>query len=208
MSLYRTLCAHYYERAMAKAERLCLQQWRREILRQASGAVLEIGAGTGLNLPWYPDHLGRLVLCEPDLSMRRHLLRRCAGQSSPPAEVSAAAAENLPFETASIDTVVSTLVLCSVRDPRMALAEIRRVLKPGGSFLLMEHVAAEPGSVLLRWQRFWRPLWLRCACNCHLDRPTAALIEGAGFRSELQPQMMRGAPAVASPMILGRAFPA
>jgi len=208
MSVYRRLVAKYYDRALAKVERLCLQEWRKELLADLHGVVLEMGAGTGLNLAWYPNDLERLVLCEPDRPMREQLIQRCSNSSAPVSEVVSAEAEHLPFPSGSFDFVVSTLVLCSVRDPQGGLAEIRRVLKPGGELVLMEHVAAEAGTSLSFWQNFWNPLWKRCACNCHLNRPTYGFLEQAGFYSQIRPARMSGAPAISAPMILGRACPA
>jgi ubiquinone/menaquinone biosynthesis C-methylase UbiE len=190
------LMAAIYDRVIRSCESACLENWRTHLLQDVSGEVLEIGAGTGLNLPHYPGRVTRVVLAEPDRHMREKLVVRCALLPSAMAEVSDAAAEALPFPDASFDAVVSTLVLCSVPAQRAALAEIHRVLKPGGQLLFLEHVAAESDPVRLKWQRRIEPLWRCVAGNCHLTRRTEAAIAEAGFRIErVQRESMRGAPA-------------
>jgi ubiquinone/menaquinone biosynthesis C-methylase UbiE len=173
------LMSRLYDRMLAGAEQAGLRAWRRELVGRAQGAVLEVGAGTGGNLGLYPPGVSRLVLAEPDRHMRA-VLRSKLG-NWPEVEVSVAAAEALPFADGSFDTVVGTLVLCSVRDPGRALAEIHRVLRPGGTFLFLEHVAAPRGTWTRRAQRLVEPAWKRLAANCHLTRETGALLEGAGF---------------------------
>lgn len=150
---------------------------RQELLCGVRGEVLEIGAGTGANLPHYPPEV-RLVATEPD----PYMLRRAKRRSSPIyVEWVEAAAESLPFPSGRFDAAVATLVLCSVNDPQQALAEIYRVLKPGGRFYFFEHVASEsPGW--RRAQRLLTPVWKRLAAGCHLDRDTLRFIAEAGFR--------------------------
>ncbi len=172
--------AAIYDPFMRQTERACLAEWRAGLLEPVHGDVLEIGAGTGANLKHYPGAVRRLVLCEPDEHMRNTLTRHA--RSSPlPTEVVAANAESLPYGASAFDFVVGTLVLCSVQSPAAALAEIRRVLKPGGQFLYLEHVAAEgnPGRLVL--QHACEPVWKRVAGNCHLTRDTRRLIEASGF---------------------------
>lgn len=172
--------AAIYDPFMRQTERACLADWRAELLEPVRGAVLEIGSGTGANLEHYPATVRRLVLCEPDPHMRAPLTRR-AYASPLPTEVVDASAESLPYGPDRFDFVVGTLVLCSVQSPASALAEIRRVLKPGGQFLYMEHVAAEGNPGRLALQRACEPVWKRVAGNCHLTRDTRRLIESAGF---------------------------
>ncbi len=174
--------ATVYDPFMRRTEKACLQDWRRELLSDLSGDVLEIGAGTGANLAAYPPTVQRLVLTDPDEHMVRRLERRVREVGAPPrAEVVVAGAGALPFDDGSFDAVVATLVLCSVPEPDRALAEIRRVLRPGGAFVFLEHVAAEDAPRRLRWQKRLEPLWSRVAGNCHLARTTGDSIAQAGF---------------------------
>ncbi|MGQ0702250.1 MAG: class I SAM-dependent methyltransferase [Gemmatimonadales bacterium] len=198
------LIALFYDRMLARTEAACLQDWRAALLREAAGEVLEVGAGTGLNLPHYPRGLTRLILSEPDPHMRRRLAAKVRALSWDRAEVADASLDALPFPSASFDTVVATLVLCSVPDLDRALAEIRRVLRPGGRYIFLEHVAAEDRPKRLKWQRRLQPIWKRVAGNCHLARRTAPAIEGAGFSiSGMRRESMRKAWALVRPTIRG-----
>lgn len=174
------LSARLYDRALAGAERRALGGWRRDLLQDVSGVVLEIGAGTGANLDLYGPSVARLLLLEPDDAMRSRLATRAVADRSRNV-VLAASASCLPLADSSVDAVVSTLVLCSVRHLDSALAEVSRVLKPGGRLHLIEHVAADPGSVLRRAQGFVAPAWSRLAGGCSVVRPTRDLLAAAGF---------------------------
>lgn len=192
--------AAIYNRFMAPSEAACLSRWRGELLGGLSGAVLEVGAGTGHNLAHYPASLERLVLTEPDPSMRARLLASARGRAT----VVGCPVEALPFDDASFDVVVSTLVLCSVVEPQRALAEIRRVLKPGGEFVFLEHVAADDRPGRLRWQQRLEPLWRRVGDNCHLTRRTAVAITDAGFSIErVERESMRKALPFLRPTVRG-----
>ena len=172
--------AAWYDRSLAQAEEAGLSQWRADLLGDLAGEVLEIGAGTGLNLPHYGPGVTRLVLAEPDRFMRTKLEQRLH-LTEVPVEVVDAGVDPMPFADESFDVVVSTLVLCSVPDLEAALAEIRRVLRPGGRFVYLEHVAAVENPKRHRWQRRIEPLWKRLAGNCHLTRTTDQAIPAAGF---------------------------
>lgn len=201
------LLAKVYDGAMRKEEEACFGAWRGELLGDLKGRVLEVGAGTGINLSRYPRSIDRLVLSEPDRHMRRLLSARVSAGDLPSAEVIDAPAERLPFDDGSFDAVVSTLVLCSVKDLSVALGELRRVLCPGGELLYMEHVCAEPGTGLYRWQRFLNPLWRWTNENCHLTRDTAAAIESAGFKLSHHVRATNtGGLQITSPTIRGRAL--
>ncbi len=197
------LMARFYDASMRKTEQLCLSDWRAELLAQARGEVLEVGGGTGINLPYYPANLNRVILSEPDRHMRQQLaakLPQAAGRSFQLTEWSA---EAIPLPDASLDTIVCTLVLCSVPEQARSLAELYRVLRPGGQLLYLEHVIAEDPA-LQRWQRLVTPIWKSCCGNCHLTRDTGRALEEAGFRHERQTEaQMLGAPAIARRTIRG-----
>jgi ubiquinone/menaquinone biosynthesis C-methylase UbiE len=197
-----------YDRFMRASEDACLKAWRETLLAQAEGAVLELGAGTGANLPYYGAGVKRLVLSEPDSHMHRRLEQRCADAGHGPRsiELLQAGAEALPFADASFDFVVSTLVLCSVNDIAAALHEVKRVLRPNGSLLYLEHVAAPEDSKRRRWQARVEPLWKRLAGNCHLTRLTSESIRKAGFSIESErAESMRKAMPLLRPTVRGHA---
>lgn len=163
--------AALYDPLGESAERGWMGRRRSRLLAGASGAVLEIGGGTGANLPHYRD-AGRVVVAEPDPHMRARLGRKL-DRSRVPVEVSAAGAEDLPFADGSFDAVVSTLVLCTVPDQGRGLAEVRRVLKPGGRLLFIEHVRGE-GTVAGMQDRIL-PLWRRLLSGFSLYQPPTRL---------------------------------
>jgi SAM-dependent methyltransferase len=179
MSIWGRIFAAMYDRMMAGAERECLAAHRRELLAGATGDVLEIGAGTGANLPYYGPAVRSLTLTEPEAPMARRLRKRIL-ERRPEATLLRAPAEDLPFDEASFDTVVSTLVLCTVDDQPRALRELRRVLRPGGRVLFIEHVRGEDPK-LARMQDRMAPLNRRIAHGCHCNRPTLDGIRAAGF---------------------------
>ena len=164
-------CAARYERMVAERKRALFAGLR--------GDILEIGPGAGPNLGYYPKDC-RWIGVEPNPFMHRYL-REAAARASLRVEIRTLAAEGLPANDQSVDVVVSTLVLCSVREPVTVLREINRVLKPGGRFVFLEHVAAPEGTRLRAVQRFIAPLWKRVADGCHPDRETGPEIERAGF---------------------------
>ena len=152
---------------------------RSALLGNARGRVVEIGAGTGLNIAHYPDEIDELVLTEPDASMRRKLTRRLQ-RNGRIARIVDAPAERLPLADASVDTVVSTLVLCTVPDPERTLGEIARVLRPGGQLLFLEHVRASSRFLAACQDFLFRP-WRGFAGGCYCNRPTAELMRACGF---------------------------
>ncbi len=205
--------AALYDPFLWLGERLGMARRRAELLSAARGRVLEIGAGTGLNLPYYPAGLTELVLAEPGEAMSRRLDgkpavqrdpgRPPAGQGQPITRLSARA-EELPFDDHSFDTVVSTLVLCTVADPGRAIAEVARVLRPGGRFLFCEHVRAEPG-----WRRNLQhrmvAAWAAFADGCRCDRSTLELVESRFAEVEARTGTWRGMPAIVRPIVWGTA---
>ena len=198
------LMAAVYDRFMRGSEEACLAQWRAELLRDLSGAVLEVGAGTGVTLPHYPKSIARLVLSEPDAHMRRKLKQKVDASTLRNVEISDAPLDSLPFRAEEFDAVVCSLVLCSVPDQSAALAAIGRVLKPGGRLLFLEHVAADGRPGRLKWQRRVEPVWKHLMGNCHLTRRTEAAIAAAGFEIErIQRESIRKALPIVRPSIRG-----
>ena len=198
------LVAAVYDRMLAEQQRAGLEERRRGLLAQASGATLELGAGTGLNLALYPDAVGELVLTEPSPHMAARLRKRVAASPRRPRVVEAGA-EALPFADESFDTVVATLVLCTIPDPAAALAETARVLRPGGRLLFIEHVrSADPG--VARLQDRVLPLWRFCADGCHPNRDTLATLEASPLTVErAEPGRLPKAPQFVRPLIAGTA---
>lgn len=196
------LMGKLYDPFMAKTEEACLGEWRKELLARARGRVLEIGAGTGINLQYYPPGVD-LALVEPDKHMRQSLVERL-DESGLRGEVISSTVEEMDAEDASFDTVVSTLVLCSVPDQASTLAELRRVLKPGGSLIFLEHVAAHENPGRLKWQRRIDPVWKILGDGCRLCRETASAIEAADFEMiEMKRESMRKAFPFLRPTIRG-----
>jgi len=177
---------------------------RRALAADARGRVVEIGAGTGLNAAHYPDQIAELVLTEPDAAMRRKLAR-CLQRHGRAAQIIDAPAERLPLADASVDTVVSTLVLCTVNDPERTLREIARVLRPDGQLLFIEHVRASSPFLARCQDNLLRP-WRRFAAGCHCNRPTAELMRACGFSVEADDVVWRGMPAIVHPLVVGRAL--
>jgi ubiquinone/menaquinone biosynthesis C-methylase UbiE len=180
-----------------------MRKLRRAVLGNARGRVVEIGAGTGLNVEHYPDEIAELVLTEPDASMRRRLTRRLQ-RNGRVARIVDAPAERLPLADASVDTVVSTLVLCTVPDPERTLGEIARVLRPGGQLLFLEHVRASSRFLAACQDYLFRP-WRGFAGGCYCNRPTADLMRASGFTVAADDSAWRGMPAIVHPLIVGRA---
>lgn len=189
-----------YDPSLWAAERLFLARWRRELLAPLAGDVLEVGAGTGLNLPHYPEAVRSVVVTEPDEGMRARLARRVR----PGMDVRPDPAERLSLADESVDAVVCTLVLCTVPDPDAALAEIRRVLRPGGRVVFLEHVAGQGWRLAL--QRALDPVWRRFAGGCRLCRRTVETLERQGFVLErVVRRAPLGVPPFLVPMVRGSA---
>ena len=180
-----------------------IQEGRRRLLAPARGRVLEVGAGTGHNLRYYPERVDDVTLTDELGGMLRRAERR-AVQASRHVEMVAAPVERLPFEDASFDTVVGSLLLCSVDDQDAALAEIGRVLKPGGRYLFLEHVRSDDPKVAARQDR-WEGVWGIVAMGCHPNRDTLPHIEAAFVVDELEQDELPAGPSIMRPYILGQA---
>jgi ubiquinone/menaquinone biosynthesis C-methylase UbiE len=193
------LFAFGYDAFLSQSEKAGLREMRRELLSEATGRTLEVGAGTGLNHDLYPDAVTELVLTEPDRFMAGKLRAKTG------AEVIEAPAERLPFEDDSFDTVTVTLVLCTVPDPPAGLREIARVLRPGGRLLFLEHVRAEDPK-LARWQDRLHGPWYLFGDGCNCNRDTLATLEASPLTVERteRGELPKGVPIV-RPLLRGTA---
>jgi ubiquinone/menaquinone biosynthesis C-methylase UbiE len=194
-----------YDRCFKAAEEAGLRDMRREVLAGARGRVLELGAGTGLNLDLYPEHgIESLTLTEPDPHMFKQLRPKLKA-SGRKAELIEAGAEDLPFDDDSFDTVTVTLVLCTVPNQAAALQEAHRVLKPDGQMLFLEHVRANDPN-LAKWQDRLEKPWRFVGDGCHCNRDTEAAIRAAGFAlDDVKHSKLPKAPPIVRPLAHGRA---
>ena len=179
-----------------------MRRRRRRLLSDARGRVVEIGAGTGLNIAHYPDGIAELVLAEPEPAMRRRLVRRLRRHARV-ARILDAPAEHLPLADGSVDTVVSTLVLCTVDEPERALREIARVLCPDGQLLFIEHVRATSRFLAACQDTLVHP-WRHFAGGCLCNRPTIELMRACGFTVAADDGVWRGMPPIVHPLMVGR----
>jgi ubiquinone/menaquinone biosynthesis C-methylase UbiE len=202
MSLWGRIFAAGYDHIMAGTEKACLRAHRESLIPRAEGQVLEIGGGTGANLAYYGEGVEKLTVTEPESPMVKRLERNL-NERAPEATLLRAPAEDLPFEDDSFDFAVSTLVLCTVDDQPRALRELRRVLRPGGRLLFIEHVrAADPK--LARWQDRLNGLQTRMGHGCNCNRPTLDTISASGFSvPEVAHEQLKKAPPIVRPLIVG-----
>ncbi len=199
---HRIFASMYERLSRGKTESSFMEPLRKEIIGQARGIVLEIGAGTGLNFALYdPGQVERVEAIEPDTAMLRYAHERLK-TARVPITLTQAPVEALPFADETFDSAVATLVFCSVTDPPAGLSEVRRVLKPGGTLLLIEHVRAH-GAIAGRVQDMITPVTKILAGNCHWNRNTEQTVVDAGF----QVQERRDLSGALMPMILLRAHP-
>ena len=183
------------------------QEQRELALASAHGHVLEIGFGTGLNLPHYPHAVTSLTALDPATLLPKKVARRIS-RGSLPVELVRLSAETLPFEDGRFDCAVSTWTLCTIPEPVAALREVRRVLKPGGKYLFLEHGRSDDARVA-KWQDSFNPVQRVIGCGCNLNRPIDALVAQAGLRIEkLDRYAMPGVPRIAGEMYRGVAIPA
>ncbi len=199
--------AFLYDPLIASGEHGYMRRVRREIASGARGLVLELGAGTGLSFPYYNDQAERVVATDPDAHMLRRARRRLK-HTARPIELQQACAEELPFLDASFDTVVSTLVMCTARDPLRALSEVRRVLKPAGELRVYEHVRYDHAFGAF-WQDLATPMWRWFGAGCHPNRDIASLIREAGFEFQwlelIKPDLLIPPWVITRPRIIGTA---
>jgi len=184
-----TLLESFYDILMSPLEKRRFQEIRKQLVGKAKGDVLEIGSGTGLNFPYY-GHAQSVMAVEPSALLREKSMERVK-ESRIPIEVQEGTAEQLPFPSNHFDTVVVTLVLCSVSNLDQALAEIHRVCKPNGSILLFEHVRVR-NPVLGRLQDWLTPMWKRMCDGCHLNRDTVRRLRSAGIKVIRFKRWMKG----------------
>ncbi len=191
-----------YDRGLKNTEEAGLREMRRDLLAQAQGRTIDVGAGTGANLGLYPEAVTELVLAEPDPHMLKQLRSKAEGGGP---QIVQAPAERLPFEDSSFDTAVFTLVLCTVPDPAAALDEVARILRPGGRMLFIEHVRAEDAG-LARWQdRLERP-WRFLGDGCHCNRDTVATIEASPLKlGQVEQDRLPKSPPIVRPLVQGTA---
>jgi len=201
------LSAFFYDSLLAKSEEACLMEWRSELVKHAHGNVLEIGAGTGANILFYPKNGIELTLSEPDKHMRTQLEEKVKNEGLDHVTISSHTIEENHRPDATFDCVVSTLVCCSVPNLASAFSEIKRILKPDGYFIFLEHVGAEKGTRRRRWQNRLTPLWCKISGNCHLNRETEIAFNNAGFTfKEIKRESMRKATPLVRPTIRGIAI--
>lgn len=204
-----TVFTRVYRGLSAVGERTGLGDLRRRVLADAHGRLLIIGLGPGHDLDHLPAAVTSVVALEPSASMRAAARSRLAATAHRGVSVDVvdAMAEDVPLPDSSVDSVLVAYVLCSVADPHAAAAEIRRVLRPGGTLHVLEHVRAEPGTALRGLQRAVGSVWPRLAGGCRVDRDTAAALESAGFDlSEISRTRLMALPPVA-PTLVGVARP-
>jgi ubiquinone/menaquinone biosynthesis C-methylase UbiE len=198
--------AALYDRGLKATEENGLRQMRRELLSQASGRTVDLGAGTGVNLDLFPEAVSELVMVEPDPHMIKQLRAKAAGRGG--LETLEASAQELPFADDSFDTAVFTLVLCTVPNPELALREAARVLKPGGKLLFIEHVRGDE-SGLAGWQDRLEKPWRFLADGCHCNRDTVAMIEDSPLKLEqVEKGQLPKAPPIVRPLVHGSAVAA
>jgi ubiquinone/menaquinone biosynthesis C-methylase UbiE len=185
-----------YDWIVSTMEEACMRTWRSELLAGVQGRVLELGAGTGVNLDRYPASIESLALVEPDQHMRARLQRRLEGHPlANRCTVIDGSAESLPVGEGRFDVVVATLVLCSVREVPAVLEQVHRVLRQGGRLLSIEHVAAKRGTARRRLQACLEPVWRCLAGGCRLQRDPREYLVAAGFAQESSRELdIRGVP--------------
>jgi ubiquinone/menaquinone biosynthesis C-methylase UbiE len=205
MDLYKFYERRVYPRLLDVAMRP-FERYRPAVLEQARGKVLEVGFGTGLNLPFYPSAVTELTGVDPMVEVPAALRRRLDEARFPVNRYSSAVEAGLPFEPETFDCAVVTWTLCSVADPVRGLEEVRRVLRPGAPLLFVEHGRSDDPRIV-RWQQRLNGMWKVLACGCNLDRAADQIIEASGFRiATLDRFDVAGLPRTHGHLYLGSAF--
>lgn len=203
MSFYEDrILPHLIDKACSLGQ---IMKLRSQVVPQARGVVLEVGMGSAINLPFYnPEHVSLVYGLEPSEGMRRKAQKNLAA-SPMVVEWLDLPGEKIPLQDDSVDTVLLTFTLCTIPDWHAALLQMKRVLRPGGNLLFLEH-GETPDSGVCKWQHRVTPLWKTFAGGCHLNRPIASLLEQAGFRiDELENLYVPKAPRIAGYIYKGRA---
>ena len=182
-----------------------IQQQRERVVPMAHGRVLEIGIGSGRNLPFYdPSHIDTVIGLDPSAEMLA-IARARSSELSFPLELVQLGSEEIPLETHSVDTVLMTFTMCTIPDIESALTQMRRVLKPGGELIFCEHGRA-PDAGVQKWQDRLNPIWKRCFGGCNINRNIPALLRGAGFRiNRIEQTYLPDTPRIAGYRFLGTA---
>lgn len=189
MSFYQNRILPHLQSFVMRHRRLL--PYRERVVGAADGRVLEVGIGSCLNLPFYSPHVREVIGLEPVPRLVTMARKEAAGSSLPVTFIEGSA-EDIPLDDSSIDTVVITWTLCSIPRAVQAIYEIRRVLRPGGQLLFVEHGQA-PEAIVRKWQNLLTPAWKRIAGGCHLNRPIGTLIEDNGFiMSRIETGYMKG----------------
>ncbi len=194
--------AALYDTVLWRGERQGMRERRAGALAHAYGRTLEIGAGTGLNIDHYPSAVTELVLTEPFKKMSVRLQKRAADR--PNTSIVTAGAEALPFPDDSFDTVVSTLVFCTIEDPEKAAGEVARVLKPGGQMLFIEHIRSDDEKLARKQDRYHKP-WKAFGDGCNCNRRFVDLISASLPVETIEEQTWTGMPSIVRPIVVGRA---
>lgn len=203
MSFYQDRILPYLQNLVMRNRQLL--PYRERVAGAADGRVLEVGVGSCLNLPFYSPHVREVIGLEPVPRLVTMARKEAAGSSLPVTFIEGSA-EEIPLDDISIDTVVITWTLCSIPQAVQAMHEIRRVLRPGGQLLFVEHGQA-PEALVRKWQNLLTPMWKRIAGGCHLNRPIGTLIEDNGFTlAHIETGYMKG-PKPMSFLYEGRAEP-
>ena len=189
---------YLYDLNMGIVERACLKSWRRELLKHVYGEVLEVGAGTGANIDHYSDQVTRLVLTEPDKHMRKALERKVSNRGLKYIQVSDGTAQHIRAEDESFDCVVSSLVCGGSSILEAAVEEIKRVLKPGGKFIFLEHAAAAEGTLTRRWQDRINPIWRIMGWSLNPETEKAIITVGFKMREITRENVRRTLPILGS----------